>query len=248
MPYKYSFEFRALEPGERPLTKFGGQPAWIAGPEWPLSRTLGKPMRFVCQIELPKSLFPAGSSGLPAAPGASTQSHLDLFPPGPGKVAYLFITDDEALDSPIWEPFGGENAVILQPGGTTDVVTQPTATGPTLQREVDTGGQKELQDVELGINAWEGEDPAFLTHAERYDLPDQERDHFYESCSRGNKIGGTPGFIQGDEFPDSHRKWQLLLQFDSADVPFQLDLGDSGVGYLFIDPDATEGRFLWQCT
>jgi hypothetical protein len=35
MPYKHSFEFRNLVPGEQPLTKFGVQPNWIAGPQCP---------------------------------------------------------------------------------------------------------------------------------------------------------------------------------------------------------------------
>lgn len=33
-------------------TKFGGQPVWLAEPQWPLSRATGNPMRFVCQIVL----------------------------------------------------------------------------------------------------------------------------------------------------------------------------------------------------
>ena len=248
MPYKHSFEFRNLVPGEQPLTKFGGQPNWIDEPQWPLSRQLGKPMRFICQIELPKALFAAGSGDLADLPGANVQLLLDLFPSGPRKVAYLFITDDEASGLPTSEPYGGENAVILQPGGPADVACQAIATGPTLQLEANDGGMDGPQNAEFGLTAWESEDPQFMTDAEHSDLPDEERDHYYRACSTGHKIGGTPGFIQFDEFPDSQRKWHLLLQFDTAGVPFHLELGDLGVGYLFIDSEATEGRFLWQCT
>jgi hypothetical protein len=37
------------------------------------------------------------------------------------KNTYIFMTDDEQYVDGTWEPFGGENAVIVQPGDTTDV-------------------------------------------------------------------------------------------------------------------------------
>jgi uncharacterized protein YwqG len=62
----------------------------------------------------------------------------------------------------------------------------------------------------------------------------------------GNKVGGTPGFIQGDQFPDGG-PWKLLLQLDSDDVPFYVNFGDAGVGYAYISEDGRKGKFLWQC-
>jgi hypothetical protein len=53
------------------VTKFGGQPAWLAGAEWPISRATGEPMRFICQIAVDSDLF--GNTG--------------------ERMAYLFISD-----------------------------------------------------------------------------------------------------------------------------------------------------------
>ena len=39
-------------------SKVGGQPNWLEKPEWPLSRTLGKQMRFIAQVKINKDLFP----------------------------------------------------------------------------------------------------------------------------------------------------------------------------------------------
>jgi hypothetical protein len=64
--------------------------------------------------------------------------------------------------------------------------------------------------------------------------------------SGGNKIGGTPWFLQGPKYPDGGH-WYLLLQLDSTDVPFQINFGDAGIGYAFISVDGHIRKFLWQC-
>ena len=68
----------------------------------------------------------------------------------------------------------------------------------------------------------------------------------YEERLKGNKLGGTPGFIQFPEFPKGG-SWRLLLQLDSTTVPFFVNFGDGGVGYAFISEDGRRGKFLWQC-
>ena len=30
------------------VTKFGGQPVWLEEPQWPISRSYGEPMQFIC--------------------------------------------------------------------------------------------------------------------------------------------------------------------------------------------------------
>ncbi len=94
---KQAIEFiEAKKPILDPVTKFGGQPVWVAEPQWPLSAETGKPMRFICQIALSDELFGSNDA----------------------QMAYIFMTDgDECVDG-TWEPNGGENAVILQPGNT----------------------------------------------------------------------------------------------------------------------------------
>lgn len=61
-----------------------------------------------------------------------------------------------------------------------------------------------------------------------------------------NKLGGTPVFMQGDEFPFKGN-CRLLLQLDSCSVPFYINFGDAGVGYAFLNDKADQAKFLWQC-
>ncbi|MGW1543101.1 hypothetical protein ACWCPM_23160 [Streptomyces sp. NPDC002309] len=71
------------------VTKVGGQPVWLAEPQWPLSRTTGEPMEFVGQFALEG-----------------------------GRLAYLFITGDErGYIEGTYEPEAGENALVIQPDG-----------------------------------------------------------------------------------------------------------------------------------
>jgi len=226
MPKKRAIAFRGLADNESPLTKFGGQPKWVAEPQWPIGKELGKPMRFLCQIELVDDLFPGST----------------------GRVAYIFMTDDEEYVDGTWEPFGGENAVIIQPGGTTDVPCEALPTGPTLQNYVQVAGHDRLQsqDVEFGLSFTDGDDAEFIPEFDRTDDSEEESEK-YRSSLEGNKIGGTPGFLQGDEFPDETHDWLLLLQLDSCDQPFSVNFGDAGIAYAFVTADGTEGRFLWQC-
>ncbi|MEV0703064.1 hypothetical protein AB0I53_34815 [Saccharopolyspora sp. NPDC050389] len=81
----------ASEPITEPITKFGGQPVWLADPTWPLSADTGRPMRFIGQVRLPGEEI---------------------------RLGYLFMTEDdpdEFVDS-TFDPAGGENAFFAQPG------------------------------------------------------------------------------------------------------------------------------------
>jgi len=209
-----------------PVTKFGGQPVWIEGPQWPVSKGLGIPMRFICQIALDEKIFPGCA----------------------GKIAYLFMTDGEEYVDGTWEPDGGENAVIIQPSGNPSVPVENVSGGPTLQEYVAVPGHEKLQPrnvifaVELALD----EDPELISQDEESGLSDDQWQEYADRLS-GNKIGGTPGFLQGDEFPDDKQSWKLLLQLDSTAVPFSVNFGDSGIAYAFINEDASIGKFLWQC-
>src|SRR5690349_5931465 len=111
MPKKKSIEFfEAKRPITELRTKFGGQPVWLEKPEWPLSKKLGEPMRFIGQIALEPELFG------------------DI----PGRMAYLFMTDDPDVDN-TWSADEGENALIIQPG-VPENKTEPLTKGPTFYR------------------------------------------------------------------------------------------------------------------
>ena len=65
----------------------------------------------------------------------------------------------------------------------------------------------------------------------------------------GQKIGGVPDWIQGDEMP---KDWRLLLQMnnypwvDGESVQTTWNFG-TGSCYAMISPDYSEGILLWQC-
>lgn len=140
-----------------------------------------------------------------------------LFPGGKNKIAYIFMTDGEDFVDGTWEPDSGENAVIIQT--ISDNIQHNTASDLLAGPTLEAEYKVEC---EFAQESLEGE--------EEY----------------GNKIGGEPDFIQGEEYPDGGG-WQLLLQLDSTEVPFEVNFGDAGIGYAFINKDCTEGKFLWQC-
>lgn len=225
---RQSIEFvEAKKPIRDPVTKFGGQPVWLSDPQWPLSAETGKPMRFICQIALSEKPF-----GLTSP-----------------KMAYIFMTEgdnDDYVDG-TWEPDGGENAIVLQPGTTSAVPVEPLSEGPTLYRVVKKMLKKRLvpEPCEFAVHGTISEDPDFVPEAERAAWPEEKWEE-YSNILDGNKIGGTPIFIQGDEFPGPG-SWTLLLELDSTRVPFFVNFGDSGIAYAFLSEDGTTGKFLWQC-
>ncbi len=220
-----SIEFKKTKkPIHEPITKFGGSPVWLNEPQWPISNETGKPMRFICQIELSADIF--GSRKC--------------------KMAYIFMTDEEEYIDGTWEPDGGENAVILQPG-TTNIQTQPLTEGPTIYQMEKKMFKKNLVPIpcEFAVNLTVAEDLEFVPEAERLSW-EEEKLETYANALDGNKIGGSPIFLQADEFPGPNN-WQLILTLDSTNVPFFINFGDSGIGYAFISEEGEIGKFLWQC-
>jgi len=217
---KYTLSFREVEaPIAGRVTKFGGQPAWLTAPQWPVSRATGEPMRFLCQIALDAPVFG------------------DLA----GRMAYLFISDGETFVDNTYDPDGGENALIIQPGHYEGKITG-AATGPTLEKAIDNPARR-LRDffaAEYAVELLPGEDPDEI-EADAAELAEDEIAPWDE-----NKIGGAPAWFQGPEYL-SGGPWKLLLQFDSASVPFDVNFGDAGIGYAFIALDGQTGKFLWQC-
>jgi uncharacterized protein YwqG len=160
----------------------------------------------------------------------------EIFDGVEGKMAYIFMSDGEDYVDGTWEPEGGENAVIIQPNGD-NVETKSLVTGPSLYQMEEREGSELLHSIlcEFSVELRLGDDP------ER-GFEDDTDGAAYEEV----KIGGTPIFLQGEEYPEGGG-WRLLLQMDSASVPFHVNFGDAGVGYAFISGDGNKGRFLWQC-
>jgi|SRR5690554_299429 len=191
MEIKNVLNFVKFEHTDSPKTKFGGQPDWLGDSQWPISPELKKPMRFIAQIALG-----------------------DVFPEYNGKMAYIFMTEDEEeyIDG-TWEPDGGENAVIIQPSGNCLAETEALSSGPSRE--------------EFGVEI-------VKTEVEEDEL-------------EGSRIGGAPEFMQGEEYPEPKEDWIFLAQLDSCSLPFEVNFGDAGIAYVFLNKSATEGKFLWQC-
>ena len=222
MPRSYRLAFReAIRPDVNPVTRFGGQPAWLEEPVTPLSRRTGKPMTFICQIEIPA----------------------DWHTKGPARMAYVFMTgggfDYDAVET--WNPDEGETAVIVQKALAAPPAAEPYPDTLKCWEEVD--GRRTEVPHEYAVDQTPVEEPAYLSMDALDELDDAQRDAICEAWS-GNKIGGCPTWVQYEEFP--YQDWHLLLQLEDGTYPFNLNLG-TGVGYVFLDAACTEGKLLWQC-
>ncbi len=226
MTKRKSIEFLESKlPIREKVTKFGGQPVWLTKPQWPVSKTTGNLMRFVCQLSVTSELL--GDS--------------------PSEMAYLFITDEDEYVDGTWKAAGGENAVILQPGEV-NITIKKIQEGPTLYRMVKKMFRKNLvpEPYEFQVNLQAAEDPDFVDEKERNKWSENKWAEYVESLA-GNKIGGIPLFLQNTEFPGPGN-WRLLLQLDSTQVPFYVNFGDNGIGYVFLSEDGLTAKFLWQCS
>lgn len=240
MPSKYTISYREVAaPITDPVTKFGGQPVWVEEPSWPVSRTYGTPMQFVCQIALPADLLGPANAG--------------------PRMAYLFITDDyqHGYLADTWEPEGGENALILHPGGTREGSTLPLREGPSLYRRTwtglsidpHTGAGWERTPCECAVELQPGDDPEAGTWDE-VDPNDTLAWTAYVAALFEDKIGGTPVPTPNEPpFPDPDQ-WRLLLQLNTKgegdEDPFFLNFAWDGVGYAFLSQDGRQGKFLWR--
>ncbi len=186
-----------------------------------MSRATGHLMRFICQIALDP----------------------DLFGDIPGRMAYLFMTDEETDVDGTWQPEGGENALLIQPGRY-DGPTVSQRTGPTLEGWIDEGGTRRLAPAEYTVQLTQGEDPD--VYDEDAAGESESEVEALEAAWSENKLGGTPAFLQFPEYP-AGGPWRLLIQLSSTDVPFNVNFGDAGIGYGFLSRDGERGRFLWQC-
>ncbi|GAB3086055.1 hypothetical protein GCM10027186_53260 [Micromonospora schwarzwaldensis] len=212
---------QAKAPVTEPVTKFGGQPVWLTGSQWPVSQGWGTPMRFVCQIALE-----------PEFAGA-----------GPGRLAYVFVThgdhgsDVEDFDPDVILPDGGENAVIIQPGGVFDGPTSPLTSGPTLYH-------RDGSPAEYTVELIRGEDPEHLPYDAYMALPPDERDRYFQALDQ-DKIGGTALMLNEHDWPTSG-PWRPLLRLETNWKPFYLNLGAAPVAFAFISTDGRHGCFLVQ--
>ncbi|WML33316.1 DUF1963 domain-containing protein [Clostridium sp. OS1-26] len=212
---KYSIDFiEEKKKVEMPVTKFGGQPIWIDKAQWPIDEENGKPMRFICQIELYPEIF--GESKF--------------------KMAYLFVSKE-------WNNY----VVICQPSNT-KIVTNDIVKGPTIYKMVEKKNSSFLvpQGCEFTVNLILGEDYNFVHQSPYFkgdELVFEESPEDYNEILDGNKIGGTPLFLNCDELPEGDM-WKLLLQLDATKLPFELNFGDAGMGFFLINMKDNNLKFI----
>lgn len=230
-------------------SKLGGLPYRPAGFEWPCSRTTGRPLAFLAQLNLAE---------LP---------HLDGFPAE--GIVQFFIGDsdfyganfhgalditglsDDANFRVLYHPAVTHDEAALdtgpspcQPDPTTMGLPHDPAREFVLQGELTAGP------VTLGDRLFEG-----LIGKPVWELEDEGDDmleRYERLAGTGHKLGGFPNFTQSDPrtLEDPH---VLLFQLDSDD---DLDLmwGDVGIGNFFIPPeDLARGDFHrvaynWDCS
>lgn len=137
----------------------------------------------------------------------------------PAGLAYLFLTDATDHVDYAAEPDGGENAVIVQRGGRL----------PMLQRSV----REEHRPV-----------PVTATRTGPTVAPE---DHVLVRSTEPDSFqftGGEPRWLQGPDVPGAG--YRFVAQLDAGALPFPVNFGDGGTGFVFVSADGLEGRFLWQ--
>ncbi|MGA5064213.1 hypothetical protein ACPB9E_10600 [Streptomyces exfoliatus] len=198
-------------------TRLGGRPHWLAEPQWPVDPYEDELAAFMGQFRVS------------AADGGG----------GGDRMVYLFAIG-----------FSGEHATVVQPDGrvTESFETRATATGPTeldrvhllrVEEEVD------FSRVERELEPVEGEDAEDRQWRLAELLGERRKDA--TGGIRMNQLGGpdvAPVWLQGDGRPGEG--WQLVAQFDSRQLPFEVNFGGDGVGYLFLSPDGESAEFFFQ--
>lgn len=71
----------------------------------------------------------------------------------------------------------------------------------------------------------------------------EEMDRIAQSWE-GTKIGGSPAWVQNEQFPFDD--WLLLFQATEDRLPVAVNFG-TGMVYCFINKALTIGKMLWQC-
>jgi hypothetical protein len=151
-------------------------------------------------------------------------------PGDPERMAYIFLSGDSHAHT--FEPLGEGNALVLQPGAPSHRPTAPMAEGP--QRLSVIAPASGVQPVRFESGA----DPTM------WSWPDPPPGSYSKSLHGDwNKIGGTPLFLQGEQYPPGEG-WRFGFQFTGSWAGW--DPGDGAEIYGFVTEQGA-GALLWQC-
>lgn len=177
----------------------------------------------------------------PLGPGDRPMVFYGQLPvPGREGTAYIFINQDEQVLSA--DPLADGNAVVVQPGADPHRPTAARWKGPQLFEFVHDYKRFRVRASMRPYCRWvvmeAGADPAHWSWP-----PIPEGHYVVTEHGDSNKLGGTPLFLQGEEWPPGEG-WRFGFQF-AADWAGE-ELGDGAECYGFFNDDG-RGAFLWQC-
>ncbi|MEU4423315.1 hypothetical protein AB0F81_22030 [Actinoplanes sp. NPDC024001] len=188
-----------------------------------------------------------------SASSGDPMTFIGQFPaPGGAALAYLFLSDADGS----YDPDGGENALIVQPGGRIPsfLKGENRRTGPSLWRRGTDWNDRVPVELHIDLRP---PDPATLPVYERQ-LAEQDAERRGEPLEpdenayleKRDYLGGRPVFWQPWAVEEIGESWRFFFQLDGAegsgDDAFALPYG-GGTGYAFLSEDQREGRFFWDC-
>jgi hypothetical protein len=164
---------------------------------------------------------------LPHVPG-----RLEL---APSAALYVFQCENPETVCFRWDAHAGANAVVALGPGSPAVTGAPAASAPSTGQGVDFApAEEDGEALCVDVQTASDEQLAALDRALERAPP--------------SKVGGVPGWVNGDARPSCCGE-PMHFVAQVAGLPWGLDLGDNGRGYVFRCHGAACGtpfRFLWQ--
>lgn len=204
--------------------------SWMRLSDGPSASSAWPPAKFLGQPDWREEpAWPLTAAGEPL----SFYAQLPL--PG-DRTAYIFLDGPEE-----WQPLGPGNAVVVQPGNLCHLPTAPLRHARQDYVSRDRGTYRHrwqgIPRPSVFVELVPSSDPL------SWDNPVPAGEHARDDERYWNKIGGTPRWLQGEEYPPGEG-WAFLAQF-VADS-FGGERGDGAVCYLWQHPDGRVA-FGWQC-
>jgi hypothetical protein len=264
--YSEHLSFRqSTNPITELVSKLGGQPCWLDAPSWPISRKLGKPMTFIGQIRIEGPLFgnpqPFRMAYLFMTDVEdSEESDLQTYDPDAGENAVVIQPGNyQGPTRPLGTgPTVGVNTLsynTIPDAGLPDYPVRPVWSLDEAMARADEYRSahpfKPLEPAsgsEFAIGTHRVEEHPYISEEELFaeDLSvdrQEEMDKISKSWE-GTKFGGSPAWVQHEQFP--FNDWLLLFQAADEALPVAVNFG-TGVAYCFVNKELTVGKMLWQC-
>jgi hypothetical protein len=222
---------------------FGGAPLMVPNEPWPACSKCQHPMQFLLQLDL--STLP-NRRQLPAREG----------------LIQLFYCSRSSGSCDEWDAFSGAQLARLLPGplqqasGQAQVPPLPQAWIARWDELADLPSHEDHGAAGLAVTydfkarLMSIAAPEFGVHFERVPL-DVDCTRITGDAATGDKLGGWPHWIQGNEYPlcpTCGTQMVLVFQLDSEDnLPIMF--GDTGIGHITQCPEHPEVlAFAWACS